>query len=197
SCCPGVGPGRQSGGHGRRHPVLRPTADFHPPVRAGITGHDGQPNLPFWSNTIMTITTIFTRTLVAATLSIMAASSNAAAPDNPVGQYVDSQGNIGSFVQWTPDVAVTAGQRLADDALYESPCLDVQFFRHQGKPVQWANAKDGDAVSAEGNTTRRAVPTGAALVVPARMEVVPIAVAGEISGRAGTDAECDIEYQGM
>lgn len=143
------------------------------------------------------MTTITTRTFIAAALSIMAASSNAAALHEHVGQYTDAQGHIGSYVQWTDDVAVTAGQRLGDDALYQSPCLDIQFFRHQGTPVQWATAQTGDKVSAAGNTTRRAVPAGSAIVVPAPVEVITTAVQGDITGRVGTNAECHIEYQVM
>lgn len=43
---------------------------------------------------------------------------------------------LGSFAQFTPNVAVTVRHNNAG-GFYSLPCADIEFFSHRGTPIQW------------------------------------------------------------
>lgn len=129
------------------------------------------------------------------TMTTGAAAANSL--NRPVGEHVNHRDKtVGSFVQWTDEIAVTAGQAI-DSPLYESPCLDIQFFKHKGTPVSWAEAGIGESVIAVGKTVKKPEQYGATILPLVRGAVTTTEIPGKITARVGTDAECSIEYQVM
>lgn len=58
---------------------------------------------------------------------------------------------LGSYAQWSPDVAVTVSHVPAQEVLFEIPCAEVKFFRSRGQPLAWASPAVGDSVVAVGS----------------------------------------------
>ena len=59
---------------------------------------------------------------------------------------------LGSYVQWTEDVAVTVNHIKVDDSLFALECVDIQFIPRKGMPPVWDNVGWDDEVIAVGDT---------------------------------------------
>lgn len=78
---------------------------------------------------------------------------------------------LGSYAQWSPNVAVTVSHVPTPQTLFEVKCAEVKFFRSPGHPLAWAIPAVGDRVVAVGSSI---VGWGATL------KIEPQAVSGHI-----------------
>lgn len=58
---------------------------------------------------------------------------------------------LGSYAQWSPNVAVTVSHVPTREVLFEIRCAEVKFFRSRGQPLAWAPPAVGDSVVAVGS----------------------------------------------
>ncbi|MDR9836790.1 MULTISPECIES: trypsin-like peptidase domain-containing protein [Herbaspirillum] len=59
-------------------------------------------------------------------------------------------GAVGSYAQWTENVAVTVFHNPANSTLFGVECADVKFIARKGTPLQWAEGTLDDQVVAVG-----------------------------------------------
>lgn len=98
------------------------------------------------------------KSIAAAFLALTQLVGVAFAGDYPHGTVITERdgGTLGSFVQWTDSVAVTADHVRVDVKAAGIACADVKFFAHKGAAPKWDTAKVGEKVVASGSTVSNA-----------------------------------------